>query len=93
MVCAGRFTPIKTEQKRLEESEKNDKIKAGIKQAGMRGEITLNPSIPDVSKLSFDDAHVNKERNHGVTELEAKSYIQNALFSTTKEWSIYELLQ
>ena len=80
----GRFTPTKTEQKRLEESEKNDKIKAGIKQAGMRGEITLNPSIPDVSKLSFDDAHVNKERNHGVTELEAKSYIQNALFSTTK---------
>lgn len=35
----------------------------------------MNPSIPDVSKLSFDDAHVNKERNHGVTELEAKNVI------------------
>lgn len=80
----GRFTPTKAEQKKLEESEKNDRIKASIKQAGMRGEITLNPTIPDVSRLSFDDAHVNKERNHGVTESEAKSYIQNALFSVTK---------
>ena len=76
--------PTKAEQKALEESAINDKIKADMKAAGMRGEINLKPQIPDVSKLSFDEHHVNQERQHNVTETEAKSYIQNAVFSTTK---------
>lgn len=80
----GRFSPTKTEQKVLEESVINDKIKADMKAAGLRGEIELKPKIPDVSKLSFDEQHVNQERQHNVTEAEAKSYIQNAVFSTTK---------
>lgn len=80
----GKFTPTKTEQKILEESAINDKIKAGMKAAGLRGEINLKPEIPDVSKLSFDEYHINQERRHNVTELEAKRYIQNAVFSTTK---------
>lgn len=76
--------PTKAEQKVLEESAINDKIKAEMKAAGMRGEIELKLQIPDVSKLSFDEQHVNQERQHNVTEAEAKSYIQNAVFSTTK---------
>lgn len=80
----GKFMPTKAEQKALEESAINDKIKADMKAAGMRGEINLKPQIPDVSKLSFDEQHVNQERQHNVTETEAKSYIQNAIFSTTK---------
>lgn len=80
----GKFTPTKTEQKILEESAINDKIKADMKAAGLRGEINLKPEIPDVSKLSFDEYHINQERQHNVTELEAKRYIQNAVFSTTK---------
>ena len=80
----GRFMPTKAEQKVLEESAINDKIKAEMKAAGMRGEIELKLQIPDVSKLSFDEQHVNQERQHNVTETEAKSYIQNAVFSTTK---------
>lgn len=80
----GRFMPTKSEQKFLEESVINDKIKADMKAAGLRGEINLKPQIPDVSKLSFDEHHVNQERQHNVTEAEAKSYIQNAVFSTTK---------
>lgn len=80
----GKFMPTKAEQKALEESAINDKIKADMKAAGMRGEINLKPQIPDVSKLSFDEHHVNQERQHNVTETEAKSYIQNAVFSTTK---------
>lgn len=80
----GRFTPTKNEQKMLEESVINDKIKADMKSAGLIGEISLRPKIPDVGKLSFDEHHVNQERHHNVTEAEAKSYIQNALFSTTK---------
>lgn len=80
----GKFAPTKTEQKILEESVINDKIKADMKATGLRGEINLKPEIPDVSKLSFDEYHINQERQHNVTELEAKSYIQNAVFSTTK---------
>ena len=80
----GKFTPTKTEQKILEESAINDKIKADMKAVGLRGEINLKPEIPDVSKLSFDEYHINQERQHNVTELEAKRYIQNAVFSTTK---------
>lgn len=80
----GKFMPTKSEQKALEESAINDKIKADMKAVGMRGEINLKPEIPDVSKLSFDEHHINQERQHNVTESEAKNYIQNAVFSTTK---------
>lgn len=52
--------------------------------SGLRGEIDLHPKIPDVKELSFDGQHVNRERQHNVTEEEAKSYIENAVFSTTK---------
>ena len=80
----GKFMPTKAEQKVLEESAINDKIKADMKAVGMRGEINLKPEIPDVSKLSFDEHHINQERQHNVTESVAKSYIQKAVFSTTK---------
>ena len=80
----GKFMPTKAEQKVLEESAINDKIKADMKAVGMRGEINLKPESPDVSKLSFDEHHINQERQHNVTESEAKSYIQKAVFSTTK---------
>lgn len=80
----GSFMLTKKEQKILEESVINDKIEADMKATGLRGEINLKPQIPDVSKISFDEHHVNQERQHNVTEAEAKSYIQNAVFSTTK---------
>lgn len=80
----GQFMPTKAEQKALAESAISDKIKGDMKAAGLKGEIDLKPQIPDVSKLSFDEHHVNQERQHNVTEAEAKSYIQNAVFSTTK---------
>lgn len=37
----------------------------------------------DVSTLKFDDTHINKEREHKVTEAAAKEYIQNAKVSRT----------
>lgn len=80
----GSFMPTKKEQKILEESVINDRIKADMKAAGLKGEIDLKPQIPDVNKLSFDEHHVNQERQHNVTEAEAKNYIQNAVFATTK---------
>lgn len=80
----GSFMPTKKEQKILEESVINDRIKADMKAAGLKGEIDLKPQIPDVNKLSFDEHHVNQERQHNVTEAEAKNYIKNAVFATTK---------
>lgn len=80
----GSFMPTKAEQKKLAQKQRDDKIKAEIKAAGMRGEIDLHPEIPDLESLSFDDKHINSERSHNVTEDEAKRYIRNAEFSTTK---------
>lgn len=71
-------------QKQLAEKARDDKIKAEIKGAGMRGEVDLHPDVSDVDKLTFDETHINKERGHGVTAEEAKNYIKNARFSVTK---------
>lgn len=83
-ISAEAVAANKKVQKELAQRERDDKIKAEIRAAGMKGEIDLHPKIPDTDKLSFDDAHINGERKHGVTEEEAKSYIKNARFSATK---------
>lgn len=84
----GRVAPSKdTYQKWLadiERKKKDDIIKSEIKKAGLRGQINLHPEIPDVTKLSFDEEHINKERHHGVSEEEAKAFIRQAKFSLTK---------
>lgn len=83
-VSARAVATNKKYQKRLAEKAKNDKIISEMKEAGMRGEINLKPNIPDTKELSFDDTHINGERQHEVTETEAKEYIKNARFSVTK---------
>lgn len=45
--------------------------------------IHLAPIKIDVQSLAFDDNHINGERDHKVTEKEAKNWIESALFSTT----------
>lgn len=37
----------------------------------------------DISKLSFDDTHINSDRSHHITEETAKGFIQNAKTSRT----------
>lgn len=37
-----------------------------------------------VSTLTFDDARINSQRQHGVTEAEAKGFIENAAVSVTR---------
>lgn len=83
-VSARAVATNKKYQKRLAEKAKNDKIISEMKEAGMRGEINLKPNIPDTKELSFDDTHINGERQHEVTEKEAKEYIENVRFSVTK---------
>ena len=83
-ISAEAVASNKKVQKMLAEKARDDKIKAEIKASGLQGEIDLHPKIPNVKELSFDEQHINQERHHNVTEEEAKNYIQNAVFSTTK---------
>lgn len=83
-ISAGAVSANKKARKELAQKAKDDKIKSEIKAAGLRGELDLHPIIPDVEKISFDDEHINKQRKHDVTEEEAKKFIRNAKFSTTK---------
>ena len=68
----------KRAQKALAQKVEDDKIKAEIKKTGMRGEISLRPEKLDVSGFTFDDAHINREREHQVTRSEAEKYIREA---------------
>lgn len=58
-------------------------IKAELKATGVRGRVSLPPKAVEISTLQFDDAHTNLERRHGVSEAEAKGFIQKAVFSTS----------
>lgn len=69
----------------LAEKERNDKIIAEIKSAGVKGKIEISPKEKiDVSGFSFDDIHINGERSHKVTREEAERFIQEADVSITK---------
>lgn len=81
----GSFMPTKTEQKKLAQKQRDDKIKAEIKAAGMRGEIELSPKHKiDVSDYSFDDEHINVERAHKVSREDAERFIQESDIAFTK---------
>lgn len=74
----------------IAKSVQNDIIKKEIQKLGFKGEIHLTPTKIDISKLTFDDKHINNERNHNVTFDEAKSYIENAKISQTVWKGKYE---
>lgn len=72
-------------KKQLAEKTRNDKIVSEIKTTGMKGKIELSPKTKiDVSGFSFDDAHINGERKHKVTQEEAERFIQEADVAITK---------
>ena len=66
--------------KYVDNTRENVIIKAA-KENHIRGEINTNPQKMDVSKYSFDDKHINSERNHYVTRAEAESFIESAKVS------------
>ena len=45
--------------------------------------IHLKPTAINVDSLTFDDAHVNQERSHNISEKQAKQYIRDAKISVT----------
>lgn len=57
---------------------------SALKQLGIKGKISIPVKDIDIESLGFDDEHVNVNRNHAVTEQEAKGFIQQADVSITK---------
>lgn len=68
----------------LETVSKDDIIIRQLRATGVKGMIHHPKKGVDVSTLTFDDAHINAQRQHGVTEAEAKSYIETAAVSVTR---------
>ena len=80
----GRVAPGKaTYRKTVAKMSRNAILKSKLKEAGLRGTIHTTPVKIDMNLLSFDNEHVNKQRNHGVLFEEAKSFIENAVISET----------
>ena len=78
-----RFGLSKVQKKALEEQQKYDIIIKELREAGVKGEIHYPPRDIDTSSLAFDDIHINNQREHNVTEEEARLFIQNAKVSVT----------
>lgn len=74
----------KRHQNLVELQQKYDKIKSEIKEAGIKGEVTVNPEKVDVSGYTFDSRHMNAERTHGITRAEAERFIREADISLTR---------
>lgn len=74
----------------LETVSKDDIIIRQLRATGVKGTIHYPKQAVDTSTLTFDDAHINGERQHGVTEAEAKGFIENAAVSISRRNGRYE---
>lgn len=71
-------------EKRFEDERRYAKMEERIKNAGIRGKISLEPEQIDTSDFFFDDIHINNEREHNVTKEEAQEFIRDADFTLTR---------
>lgn len=79
----GREKEYVKDFKGLTQKDKNVIIKEEIKKVlhKKKAVVHLKPLDIDVNKLTFDDEHINTERNHSISKETAVSYIKNSLFS------------
>jgi len=64
--------------------QREDAIIEAIKDSGIKGiKFNYPPKKIDIAKLTFDDNHVNVERDHYVTKEQAIGFVKNAKFSVT----------
>lgn len=71
----------KKQEEKLRQEARERAIIEEIKGAGVKGQkFTFNPKSDEsfINSLSFNDVHINTERNHNVSEKEAKEFIRNA---------------
>ena len=79
IACAARVLELIDEEPQIPEDDD------AVELTGVKGEVELSPKEKiDVSHFTFDDDHINKEREHKVTREEAEKYIQEADVSVTR---------
>lgn len=80
----GRVAPGKAAyRKTVAKMERDAILKSELHEAGLKGIIHTKPVKIDMDALSFDDKHINGQRNHNISFEEAKSFIENARISET----------
>lgn len=67
------------------QTEIRDKIIEEFKSTNFQGTINYPPKKIDIDSLTFDDEHINVERQHNVTLDKAKEYIKEARISVTRK--------
>lgn len=71
-------------EKRFTNAQKQDKIISEIKKKlGVKGALSIPAKVIDTKHLTFDDAHINQERQHNVTLEDAINYINTAKASVS----------
>lgn len=71
----------KKQEEKLRQEARERAIIEEIKSTGVKGQkFTFNPKSDEsfIAGLSFNDAHINAERQHNVSKEEAKAFIKNA---------------
>lgn len=59
-------------------------LKSEAKAIGFRGKLTCDVKPISVKDYTFDNAHINTERGHGVTREEAEQFIREAVFQAER---------
>lgn len=62
-----------------------DKLVEEFKSTGFKGAVSYPPKEIDIDKLTFDNEHINAERQHNVNIEEAKKYIKEARISVSRK--------
>lgn len=84
--AASARADAKKYEKALAEKQRYDTMVAELKKAGglpKAAKVNIPPRTVSVADLSFDDAHINKERGHNATRAQAEEWIQSARVSVT----------
>ncbi len=82
----GKFSLTKKESNVFQKQQNYDKIKADLKEAGIKGEPILDPEKVNIDGFGFDEKHINVERQHQITRETAQCYINEAEIAL-KRWN------
>lgn len=61
-----------------------------LRELGIKGSIHIPAKEIKLTELKFDNKHINEDRNHNVSEAEAKQFIEKAVLSITKRNGLTE---
>lgn len=70
-------------EKFVDNTRKNVIIKSA-KENGINGIVNVEPKPLNLEKYSFDDKHINAQREHNVTREEAEQFMKDAAVSLTR---------